>query len=92
MLSGRLDAQSSSELSGVLADTIAERPPRLALDLAGVEYLSSMALRVLLELKKAVGSWRGELRLVAPRPVALEVLTLAGFTRLFEICDRLAEE
>jgi anti-anti-sigma factor len=90
ILRGRLDGLSTSELVVALAMVLAERPPRLALDLAKITYLSSIGLRSLLELRKACASWRGQVRLVAPQPAVLEVLEAAGFTQLFEISEDLA--
>jgi anti-anti-sigma factor len=90
ILRGRLDGVSTSELVPALATVLAKRPPRLALDLARIVYLSSIGLRSLLELKKASMSWQGRVRLVAPQPAVLEVLEASGFTQLFEIAPDLA--
>ena len=85
--SGRVDSASSGELEGALLGHLGAGETRLAVDLGGVEYISSAGLRVLLMLVKKLQGSGGRLVLCAmPESVRL-VFELAGFLPLFEIED-----
>ncbi|HWA85853.1 MAG TPA: STAS domain-containing protein [Opitutus sp.] len=82
-LAGRLDSAGAEALRSALA------PERLAgvrvveLELGGVNYLSSSALRVLLATHKLLGERGGGLRLVAVSEYCRSVLEIAGFGGMF---------
>ncbi len=84
VLSGRLDTDTSADLELALMDLLQAGQGRFVIDLAGVGYVSSAGLRVLLMLgKKVDGS--GELKLAALNPTVRQVFDVAGFTQLFKI-------
>ncbi|MEO8010706.1 MAG: STAS domain-containing protein [Dokdonella sp.] len=83
-LTGRLDTDTSADLELALMDLLQAGQTRFVIDLAGVGYVSSAGLRVLLMLgKKVDGS--GELKLAALNPSVKQVFDVAGFTQLFSI-------
>jgi len=90
-VTGRIDAPAAADLEASLAGALSAEPPRLALDLAGVDYLSSPGLRVLLTSLKAVHRWGGALRLLAPKAHIRHVLAVSGLERVFEIRGTLGE-
>jgi anti-anti-sigma factor len=82
---GRIDSVSSAELEAALLRHLEAGKTRLAVDLGGVEYISSAGLRVFLMLVKRLQGPGGHLVLFAmPESVRL-VFELAGFLPIFEI-------
>jgi anti-anti-sigma factor len=81
--SGRFDSVTSADLEARLLPAAGERP--LVLDLAGVEYVSSAGLRVLLKLARRMKDAGGELLLCAMGDPVRQVFDLAGFLPLFSI-------
>ena len=84
VLEGRLDTETSADLELVVQDLLQAGQRMLVLDLAGVGYVSSAGLRVLLALAKAVEG-NGSLRLAGLNLSVRQVFDVAGFTRLFVI-------
>jgi stage II sporulation protein AA (anti-sigma F factor antagonist) len=82
-----VDSVSSAELESALVAHLGADGRQLVVDLAGVEYISSAGLRVLLMLAKKLQGTGGRLVLCAmPESVRL-VFELAGFLPIFEIED-----
>lgn len=84
-VTGRLDTKTSGELEKTLTGLVGQGKRRLLLDLAGLEYLSSAGLRVLLMLGKRLGGGEGWLGLCGLNAAVREVFDVAGFTPLFAI-------
>ncbi len=84
--SGRIDAHTAPEFERALHERV--RPAaRFAVDLAGVDYMSSAGLRALLSTLKLLRQAGGELALVTPQPNVHEVLEIAGFASLLPILE-----
>lgn len=84
VLDGRLDTETSADLELAVQDLLQAGERRFVIDLAGVGYVSSAGLRVLLMLAKTVDG-NGSLRLAALNPTVRQVFDVAGFTPLFVI-------
>ena len=82
---GRVDSVSSGELEKVVLSRIDAGARRLVLDLAGVEYISSAGLRVLLIAAKRLKAPPAALVLCGIGPGVRTVLELAGFLPLFAV-------
>ncbi len=82
-VSGRLDTTTAPELEASLNESL-EGVEALTLDFAGLEYISSAGLRVLLATQKKMNG-QGSLRLVGVCDVVMEVLELTGFTNILTI-------
>jgi stage II sporulation protein AA (anti-sigma F factor antagonist) len=82
---GRVDSVSSGELERVVLSRIDAGERRLVLDLAGVEYISSAGLRVLLIAAKRLKEPPAALVLCGIGPGVRTVLELAGFLPLFAV-------
>jgi anti-anti-sigma factor len=80
-LSGRLDASQAERLDQALG---AVRGATI-LDCAGLEYVSSLGLGVLLKTQKRLMTEGAGLRLRGLSPHLREVLRFSGFDRIFEI-------
>jgi anti-sigma B factor antagonist len=88
---GRLDAASAPQLRQQIEALFDEGRCRLVLDLAGLEYVASPGLRVLIEARKRARDRKltdlegGDVRIANLPPRIKEVFDLTGFTSLFEI-------
>ena len=82
---GRLDSVTSNELEKHVAARLDAGERRLLVDLAGVEYISSAGLRVLLMAAKRLKEPPAALVLCGLGPGVRTVLELAGFLPLFAI-------
>ncbi|MBX3691697.1 STAS domain-containing protein [Dokdonella sp.] len=83
-LVGRLDTETAADLELAVQDLLQAGQRHLVLDLAGIGYVSSAGLRVLLALAKAVEG-NGSVRLAGLNAAVRQVFDVAGFTRLFVI-------
>jgi anti-anti-sigma factor len=84
-MSGRLDGASAPTVEEKVLALIDGGADRLVIDCAGLEYISSAGLRVLLIAAKRLAPPRGKLALAALRTQVREVLDVAGFSSLFAI-------
>jgi anti-anti-sigma factor len=82
-LSGRLDMNSAGPLEQQLEGRIDGGDRRLALDMSGLDYLSSAGLRALLVAARRLQEVQGTLALVGLRGPVKEVLEIAGLTNVF---------
>lgn len=78
VLSGRLDAYWSDHLAGSIEESIRLGKHHIQLNLAGVPYLSSAGIRVLLRYFKQLRDIKGSLAVVSPSENAYAILELAG--------------
>ena len=96
-LAGRLDTATAPGAEQALAPVLAEAPKHVVFDLAGLEFISSAGLRVLLGARKALSERGSECLLVNIKPQIERVLevvkSLPGmkiFTSAKEADDYLA--
>ncbi|MEI6669161.1 MAG: STAS domain-containing protein [Acidobacteriota bacterium] len=82
---GRVDSTTSDGLDQALTRVVDAGDQRLVVDLAGVSYISSAGLRVLLVVAKRLKTRRGTLVLCALGDAVRQVFDLAGFLPLFQI-------
>lgn len=81
---GRLDSNSAGELEAVLPPRV-QANDKVVLDLAGVPYVSSAGLRVLLMGAKAARAKGHRLVLTGLSPSVREVFDISGFSSIFTI-------
>jgi anti-sigma B factor antagonist len=87
---GRLDGASSAMFAERLDKLVSGTAPRLVVDFAGVEFVSSAGLRAVLTLVKKVKAANGVFALCAVRPPVREVLDITGFTSMINIHPELS--
>ncbi len=85
-LDGRLDASSIQILERKIDKLIEERHTQLLLDFTRVDYLSSAGLRILLAAAKKLKAKKGTLVLFSLQEEISEVVKMAGFDRILQIC------
>ena len=89
-LEGRLDTSTSADFDFAL-EPYSDKPTKLVVDLAGVQYVSSAGLRVFLMLAKKLQKSQGALVLCNLTPSVKEVFDIAGFSKMLNIqSDRAA--
>ncbi len=87
-VSGRIDAETAPTLEKQINKVLNKGQYHLAVDLSGVEYISSAGLRVLVSaLKKARRHNRGDVRLAGLSTRLKEAFQLVGFNKLFQIFE-----
>lgn len=87
-VAGRLDAAGVAAVEGVVARAAAAAPgARLALDLAGVPYLASVGLRLLMATARALEKRGGRLVVANPADDVAMVLAVAGLEKPLRVCS-----
>ena len=82
-LEGRLDTVTAPELEQALKETL-EGLRLLTLDFAGLEYISSAGLRVLLSAQKQMNR-QGEMKLIHVGEAIMEISEVTGFNEILTI-------
>lgn len=80
---GRLDTTTAPELEQELKESL-EGVKELILDLAGLEYISSAGLRVLLAAQRRMNK-QGSMKLVNVNELVMEVFEVTGFSTILTI-------
>lgn len=84
-LLGRLDELATSDVEKAFTALLNRGVACMALDLSGVEYVSSSGLRILLMLLKAMKKTDGKLCVYGLSPFVAEVFDISNLSRLFNI-------
>jgi anti-sigma B factor antagonist len=91
---GRIDHATADALKTALAPHLAACAAgrdRLVLDLGGVEYISSVGLRVLMLASKQAKAQGGSLAVAALQPVVREIFEISRFNLVLEVFPTLRE-
>ncbi|HEY2976830.1 MAG TPA: STAS domain-containing protein [Burkholderiaceae bacterium] len=86
--SGRIDHRSAAELEAALMPLLAgavERKGALVLDFSGVEYISSVGLRVLMIAAKQMRGGEARLSVAALQSVVAEIFTISRFDKVLAV-------
>jgi anti-sigma B factor antagonist/stage II sporulation protein AA (anti-sigma F factor antagonist) len=92
--SGRIDHATADAFKAALAPhlaAVAAGGDRAVIDLAAVEYISSVGLRVLMLASKQVKARGGALAVAALQPVVREIFEISRFTLVLEVFPTLRE-
>ncbi len=82
-LDGRLDTTTAPELEAALTGSL-DGVTALTMDFAGLEYISSAGLRVLLSAQKLMNK-QGAMKLTNVGEVIMEIFEVTGFTDILTI-------
>ena len=82
-VAGRLDTNTSPELEAAIKalDNVEE----LVFDFAGLEYIASAGLRILLAAQKTMSAKGGRMRVVHPNDMVQGVFSMTGLDAIFDI-------
>ncbi|GHV76057.1 hypothetical protein AGMMS49942_08780 [Spirochaetia bacterium] len=83
-ISGKLSAATAEEFGAAL-DAAAEETGALVLDFAGVTYLASAGLRVLIGVNKKLKSKNGSLLILHAAEAVQEIFEITGLDDVFDI-------
>lgn len=84
---GRLDSVTTPAFEKDLAARIGEGATRVVCNLAGCDYVSSTALRVILNTARNLKRQGGGFALCCARQYVMEVLEVAGFTAIIAVYE-----
>lgn len=82
IISGRIDAMWGEHLNAAIEDTVRGGGHRIVLNFAGVDYISSMGLRVLLVQYKLLKSVNGSLSITNPSEFCRNIFSVVGLSSL----------
>ena len=82
-ISGRLDTTTSPALETAVSETVGNCE-QLILDFAGLEYISSAGLRVILKAQKAMAA-KGGMKLLHVNETIMEIFEITGFSDILVI-------
>ncbi|MFP4497643.1 MAG: STAS domain-containing protein [Vulcanimicrobiota bacterium] len=86
-IKGRLDTQTVNEFEKKLMDLIREDHDKIAVDIAGLEYINSSGLRSFLKAAKEAKKLEKTLVLFEPHKQVYEVFEMTGFTQVIKIFE-----
>jgi anti-anti-sigma factor len=81
-LQGRIDATWAEHLGAAVEKTVRAGTHQVVLDFAGVEYISSLGIRVLVLQYKLLKSVKGSLTITNPSAFCRNILTTVGLSEL----------
>lgn len=82
---GRLDTLTSGELQTFLDAELGGVVKHLVFDFAGLDYISSAGLRVLLSTSKKMLSSGGDMTIANVNAMVMDVFEMTGFSDIFTI-------
>ena len=82
-LTGRLDTVTSPELDAIISSEL-DGVTDLTLDFAGLDYISSAGLRVLLRAQKKMAAC-GRMKLINVSPIIMEIFEITGLSEIVTV-------
>ena len=89
---GRIDHRSAAGFESALAPLVADAATRrgaLVIDFAGVDYVSSVGLRVLMVASRQMRAAEATLAVAAPQSVVAEIFAISRFDKVLTVCSTL---
>lgn len=84
-LEGDIDLHRSPEVKETIAPLIAQKTPRILLDLSGVSYIDSSGLATLIETLQRIQAYGGKLGLFGLRENVRTVFEIARLDQIFSL-------
>lgn len=79
---GRLDTNTSPDLE---AELVLEGVSEIVFDFAGLEYISSAGLRVLMSAQKSMMACGGKMSVMSPNETVKGIFDITGMSSIFTI-------
>lgn len=83
---GRLDAASAPQLEKKITSLVDAGHFQVVLDCAGVDYLSSAGMRLMLSVSKKLKHLEGRMVICSVAEGVMEVVKMAGFHQILDFC------
>ena len=90
-LTGECDLHTGRQLRDVLTSEVSRGSRRMILDLAGLSFMDSTGMQVLLGVRTVLNLCGGTMALVSPQPVVARILELTGADQYIPVYDSLEE-
>jgi len=87
VLAGRVDTDTAAALESRLSEVIEGGEAKLVIDLADVDYLNSVGIRVFLKASKQAQARDGRIVLCGVRPALRQVFELSGFAPVLALAE-----
>jgi anti-anti-sigma factor len=81
---GRAGVANLRSMELLFLRTVAQRPQVVVLDFSQLTVVSSLAIGLLISLRRDLARWCGRVKIAASRPLIRESLEIAGLANLFE--------
>lgn len=91
VLTGKLDENNCNYLLDCVKDEKLEGRRKLILDCGQLDYISSMGLGMLVRVNGRMNKLGGDVKLAAVQSAVVQVLTVVGFNRIFQIYPTVAD-
>ena len=88
---GDLGTDEVQRLTPRFLSVTALRPNLVIIDLAQTEFISSLGMGAIVELRRGVMRFRGEVVLVGMRPIVAECFRRTGLMEMFRSVERLED-
>jgi anti-anti-sigma factor len=85
LLAGEADLTCAGELSALISEQLASQPQELAIDVSGLRFADTSAIRALVLAARTLEERGGRLVLLNPQQAVYRVLTLLGADQMFTI-------
>jgi len=83
---GRIDQSTSADLEAALSPLWGRADiPTLLLDFTGVEYISSVGLRVLMIASRQMRARQGRILIAGLQPIVAEIFAISRFDKVLEV-------
>jgi len=86
-VNGEVDMHTAAELESALQACLEGDDPRIIVNGAGLDYISSAGLGVFMAYIEDVRERGGDIKIAALQPKVFDVFDLLGFPMLFDILD-----
>lgn len=86
-LTGRLDAISTPDIERKIFEYINAGQGKIVIDFAGVDYISSAGMRMLLSTTKKLKGLQGHLVLCAITTNVMDIFKMSGFDHILELTE-----
>jgi anti-sigma B factor antagonist len=90
-VAGEIDAATECAFRDALASALARGQPRVVVDLAGVTFMGSTGIGVLMGARRVLAGQGGSLVLAGPRGMVAQVLSLTGVSRVIPVAGTVAD-
>ena len=90
-LNGRLDVETILKIDNEFAFQVSTVKQPVVVDLSNVEFIASLAMRMLVKSAKALDNRGGKMVLSSPNSQVREALTISGISTIIPLADDLPQ-